>query len=73
MKDRIVGLSKPFLACPVACIIGLLFCIHEKSDPGIPEGTKGRCVCVCARQALSHSMSVGGVRVEEGKQQSWQS
>ena len=72
MKDRIVGLSKPFLVCPMAYIIGLLFCIHEKSDQGIPEGTKGG-VCVCACQALSHNISVGGIRVEEGKQQSWHS
>lgn len=50
MKDRIVGLSKPFLVCPMAYIIGLLFCIHEKSDQGIPEGTKGGvCVCVHAK------------------------
>lgn len=59
IKDRIVGLSEPFLVCPVACNIGFLFCIHEKSDQRIPEGTKG-CVCVCTHQAPSHSMSVGG-------------
>ena len=59
MKDRIVGLSKPFLACPVACIIGLLFCIHEKSDPGIREVCVCVCVCVHAKHWATECLWVG--------------
>jgi len=71
MKDRIVSLSKPFLVCPMAYIKGLLFCIHEKSDREYQRELRELCVCV--HQALSHNISVGGVRVEEGKQQRWHS